>query len=123
MRRSFLFILMSVFLLGWLGSRPTEAAAPPQTGEITGTVLAFGSPAAGATVTLYGGVGYIDWVAQTTTNSSGTFRLRRVPAGSYNLVANRFALGMICQGSQPVAVVAGLGTNVTVAMDCVAIPP
>ena len=47
----------------------------------------------------------------------------RPTAGSYNLVANRFALGMICQGSQPVAVVAGQTTNVTVAMDCTAIPP
>lgn len=123
MRRSFLFIFVFAFLLGWVGLSVSEAAPPPARGDISGLVLADGVPAPGSTVELYGGPGFIDYVAQTTTNSSGGFRFRRIAVGSYSVVANRLSQGRACTGSAPVTVVAGQTANVTVAMTCQVFPP
>ena len=86
-------------------------------------MLANGSPAAGAIVQLFGGVGFIDYVAQTTSDSSGSFRFRRIAAGSYSCVAQRLGSGMVCSGNAPVTVVAGQTASVTVNMSCQSFPP
>ena len=126
MRRSTLYFLLSTLLVGWLGLglfAKRGEAAPPQRGDIAGLVTANGSPAAGATVQLFNGPGFIDYVAETTTNSAGEFRFRRIAVGNYNCVASRLALGMVCQGSAPVTVVNGQTTNVTIDMTCQVFPP
>lgn len=121
MRRSSLAILLSTLLLGLIGLSlfvsPSEAA-PPQRGDIVGLVLANGAPAAGATVQLYGGAGFIDYVAETTSDSAGNFRFRRIAAGSYSVSAYRLSQGQACSGNAPVTVVAGQTANVTVSMNC-----
>ena len=86
-------------------------------------MLANGSPAAGATVQLYGGPGYIDYVAETVSDSNGTFRFRRINVGNYEVRAYRLGGGGACTGSAPVTVVNGQTTNVTVAMTCQIFPP
>lgn len=121
-RRSFLLLSVLAFLLGWFGLPLSEAAPPPGRGDITGLVLADGVPAAGATVQLFGGSG-IDWVAETVTNSSGSFRFRRIAIGSYTVRASRLGGGGACTGSAPVTVVQGQTANVTVAMTCQIFPP
>ena len=126
MRRSIVWALVCTFLvsaigLGLLAER--GQAAPPPRGDIAGLVLANGSPKAGATVSLYGGVGYIDWVAQTTSDSSGNFRFRRIAAGDYSVVAQSLGGGGACNGNTPATVVAGQTTNVVVEMTCVVFPP
>ncbi len=125
MRRSFLGILLSALLLSWIGLgllvTPSEAA-PPQRGDIAGLVLADGAPAAGATVQLYGGSGFIDYVAETVSDSAGKFRFRRIAAGSYNVSAFRLTPTQACSGSAPVTVVAGQTANVTVNMTCQGLP-
>ena len=121
MQRSFVWIVLSALLAGAIGLglfSSRAVAAPPSTGDISGVVLAGGSPSAGATVTLSGGVGYIDWVAQTTTDSAGKFKLRRIAAGSYNANASKLSLSQVCFGNAPVTVVAGQTTNVTIEMTC-----
>ena len=100
MRRSFLLLFVFALLLGWFGLSPTEAAAPPARGDITGLVLADGVPAPGSIVQLYGGSG-IDYVAETVTNSSGNFRFRRVTVGIYTVNASRLGGGGACTGSAP----------------------
>ena len=123
MRRSFLMLCAIVLVFGWFGLNPSQAAPPPARGDISGVVLAFGSPAAGATVQLYGGPGYIDYVAETVTDSNGTFRFRRIAVGNYELRAFRFGGNGPCTGSAPVTVVNGQTTNVTVSMTCNPLPP
>ena len=126
MRRSFLSILLSTILLAWIGpgllGSKAEAAPPPPRGDISGLVLADGVPAAGAIVQLYGGVGFIDYVAETVSDSSGHFRFRRIAAGSYSVVAYRLSPSQACTGNAPVTVVAGQTVNVTVSMSCQSIP-
>ena len=100
-----------------------RVAPPPPRGDISGLVLANGAPAPGSTVQLYGGSPFIDYVAETTTNSAGTFRFRRIAAGNYEVRASRPPLGMACTGSAPVTVVAGQTANVTVEMTCQVFPP
>ena len=121
MRRSTLYFLLSTLLLGWLGLglfASRSEAAPPQRGDIAGLVTANGSPAAGATVQLFNGPGFIDYVAETTTDSSGNFRFRRIAVGNYSANASRLGLGMVCTGNAPVTVVNGQTTNVTINMNC-----
>jgi hypothetical protein len=124
-RTSIVRITLSVLLLGLgLGLLARwGVAAPPQRGDIAGVVLAGGAPAAGATVQLFGGPGFIDHVAETVTNSAGEFRFRRIAVGSYSITASRFGQGQVCSGSAPVTVVNGQTTTVTVAMDCQSFPP
>ena len=126
MRRSLLWIVFSAFLVGVLGfgvlAQRAEAAPPPG-GEISGLVLANGSPKAGAIVQLFGGVGYIDYVAQTTSDSAGRFRFRKIQPGNYSVVAQSLGGGGACTGNAPVTVVAGQTANVTVSMTCVVFPP
>ena len=55
MRRKFLLLFVSALLLGWIGLPAGNAAPPPGRGDITGLVLANGSPAPGSTVQLYAG--------------------------------------------------------------------
>src|SRR5262245_39765498 len=74
------------------------AAPPASKGTITGTVTKDGSPAAGATVRLYG-EGAIDYLAETTSDSSGNYRFRRVNAGDYSVVATALSTNLTCHGS------------------------
>jgi hypothetical protein len=115
--------LVFAFLLGWVGLPSSDAAPPPGRGDITGLVLADGAPAPGSTVQLYGGSGFIDYVAEATTNASGNFRFRRIAAGNYEVRAYRLAQGAACTGSAPVTVSAGQTANVTVEMTCQIFPP
>jgi hypothetical protein len=123
MRRSFLMFCVLAILLGWFGLEESKAAPPPAQGEISGVVLAFGSPASGATVQLYGGPGFGNFVAQTKTGSNGTFRFRKVAPGDYEVRAFRFGGNGPCTGSAPATVVDGQTTNVTVSMTCNPLPP
>ena len=125
MRRNALTLLSTVLLccLGLVLLAKKGDASPPQRGDIAGLVLANGSPAAGATVQLFGGPGFIDYVAQTTSDSAGQFRFRRIAVGSYSANASRLGTGMVCTGNAPVTVVNGQTTNVTVSMDCQSFPP
>ena len=123
MRRSFLTLLVLVLCFGWFSLHVSEAAPPPERGDISGLVLANGSPSAGATVQLYGGAGYIDFVAETVTGSNGTFRFRRIDVGNYEVRAFKFGGGGPCTGSAPVTVVNGQTSNVTVSMTCQILPP
>jgi hypothetical protein len=107
----------------WLMANPDAVAAPPNSkGTITGTVTRDGSPAAGATVRLYG-EGGIDYLAETTTDSSGNYRFRRVRAGDYSVVATALSTNLTCHGSAPATVVGGQTTVVNVAMTCQVFPP
>jgi hypothetical protein len=114
-------LLVSVIGLVVLAERAD--AAPPGRGDIAGLVLANGSPKAGAIVQLYNGPGYIDYVAETTSDSTGHFKFRKLLAGNYSCVAQSLSSGGICNGNAPATVVAGQTTNVTVEMTCVVFPP
>lgn len=121
MRRSFVWALLSTLLLCSIGLGllvSPSAAAPPARGDISGLVLADGAPAAGATVQLFGGPGFIDHVAETVSDSAGGFRFRRIAAGSYSVSAFRLTPTQACSGSAPVTVVAGQTATVTVSMTC-----
>ena len=123
MRRSLPLLFLFALLFGWIAMPVSDAAQPPARGDIAGLVLANGAPAAGATVQLYGGSGFIDHVAETISGSNGTFRFRRIAAGNYEVRASRLAQGAACTGSAPVTVVAGQTANVTVEMTCQIFPP
>ncbi len=125
MQRSFLWLLASALLLGWMALgvlTPVGEAAPPSTGEITGTVLADGVPLGGAKVQLQNDSGGIA-APLATTNSSGQFRFRKVAAGNYSVSAAKFG-SPVCHGSAvPVTVTAGQTSNVTVNVTCEVFPP
>jgi hypothetical protein len=125
-QRSILWILLCAFLAGSIGLGLLAAradAAPPPRGDIAGLVLGNGSPKAGAIVQLFNGPGFIDYVAQTTSDSSGHFRFRKIAAGDYSVVAQSLSQGQVCTGNAPVTVIAGQTVNVTVEMNCVVFPP
>ena len=117
-------VLACAFAGLWLTVMPDAliAAPPSSKGTITGTVTRDGALAAGATVRLYG-EGGIDYLAETTTDSAGNYRFRRVNAGDYSVVATNSDTSLVCHGSAPATVVGGQTTVVNVAMTCEVFPP
>ena len=126
MSRRFLMLgVLTCALMGiWFAVSPDASiAAPPSSkGTITGTITSNGAPYAGATVQLYG-QGGIDWLAETTSNSAGTYQFKKVNPGQYSVVALALSTSLTCHGSAPATVVAGQTTVVNVEMTCEVFPP
>ncbi len=117
------FCLVLVALVGVAVSPSMSDAAPGggnQKGNIEGVVVDQNNdPVAGATVQLFADIpGLIDYLAETTTDSDGEFRFRRLAPDDYSVVATLLTPSFACSGSASVTVVAKQTVNVTVTVTC-----
>ncbi|MEO6528573.1 MAG: TonB-dependent receptor [Gemmatimonadaceae bacterium] len=99
---------MRIFLIAWLlvatasTAQAQESEGSAARGSIVGTIVtAEEQPLAGARVVVFSGTRV---VGQANATQSGAFRIERVPAGTYSLVASRLGYA---PRTEPVTVTSG----------------
>jgi hypothetical protein len=68
---------------------PGGGGGGPKKGKIVGEVVGSSGSIAGATVMLFDGVA-MDQIAETVTDSGGSFQFNKIPAGTYTVTAISF---------------------------------